>query len=150
MARGTMHAPKPDDQRRRRNAPTHGEHVVTDDGATRGPSLAEATGTGSWSPAVLSWWEDWRHAPQAVLFERTDWRRLALLASIVEAYVARPSAAALSEIRMNEERLGATVVDRMRARIRVEREAEEAASAADTPGGNVVPFGSLQDRMRAR
>jgi len=34
MARGTMHAPKPDDQRRR-NAPTHGETVLPRDGDGR-------------------------------------------------------------------------------------------------------------------
>jgi hypothetical protein len=41
MARGTMHAPKPDEQRRRRNAPTHGETVLPRDEEVRGPELAE-------------------------------------------------------------------------------------------------------------
>lgn len=51
-----------------------------------------------------------------------DWARLGLLAAIVESYSRKPSAAALSEIRMNEERLGATFVDRMRARMHIEAE----------------------------
>ena len=56
---------------------------------------------------------------EAAVFEPTDWRRLDSLATIVEAYWRQPSADALSEIRTNEERLGAIVVDRMRARMRI-------------------------------
>ncbi len=41
MARGAMHAPKPDDQRRRRNAPAHGETVLPRDEEVRRPDLAE-------------------------------------------------------------------------------------------------------------
>lgn len=128
MARGTMHAPKPNAARR--NAPSHGEQVVVDDGVVRGPELA-----GQYGPETLAWYGTWRSAPQAKLFLATDWSRLALLAPIVEAYFRRPSAAALSEIRMNEERLGATVVDRMRARIRVE----------DGDAAEVVPLRAVGD-----
>ena len=128
MARGTLHAPK-GEGRRRRNAPTHGEQIVTDDGEIRGPELR-----GTFSDEVKIWHETWRRSPQAALFEETDWQRLQILASIVEAYFRRPSAAALSEIRMNEERLGATVTDRMRARIRVERDEVE----GDAPLAPVV------------
>lgn len=116
MARGTLHAPK-GEGRRRRNAPAHGETVLADDGIRRGPDLPAG-----YDPAVVEWFETWRTSPQAVVFEATDWQRLLMLAPIVQAYMRRPSAAALGEIRMNEERLGATVVDRMRARMRVERD----------------------------
>jgi len=142
MARGTMHAPKPDGQRRRRNAPTHGEQLVTPDDVVRGPEL-----DGSYSDATRSWYDTWRRSPQAQLFEATDWQRLAILAPIVEVYFARPSAAALSEIRMNEERLGATVTDRMRARIRVQRDDEEAPEAAVVPLRDVSRQ-SVADRLR--
>ena len=126
MARGTLHAPK--ENRRRRNAPTHEAIHLVRDGEVRGPSLFEATGRDDWSEPVVRWFEVWRRSPQAQAFEETDWSRLALLAPIVEAYYRRPSAAALSEIRMNEERLGATVVDRMRARMTIEREDDENAA----------------------
>jgi hypothetical protein len=46
MARGTMHAPKPDGQRRRRNTPTHGErwssHAMARSVAPSSPSSPEA------------------------------------------------------------------------------------------------------------
>ena len=121
MARGTLHAPKSAETRHRRNAPAHGEQLVYPDGIVRGPDLGDG-----YSDQTVEWYATWRTSPQAQLFQATDWSRLRLLASIVDAYYRRPSAAALSEIRMNEERLGATVVDRMRARIRVEDDAPEA------------------------
>jgi hypothetical protein len=146
MARGTLHSPKPEGQKRRRNSPTHGETMLVRDDEVRGPSLEEATGVAaeSWLPQVVTWWETWRNAPQAQVFEATDWGRLAMLAPIVQAYWKRPSAAALSEIRMNEERLGATVVDRMRARLRIEEDDVEGEDA------QVVRLVSSRDDVTAR
>lgn len=148
MARGTMHAGKPEGQRRRRNAPTHDTHTVTRDGEVRGLPIEEATGqpVTAWLPQTVTWWETWRRAPQAQLFEETDWGRLAMLAAIVDAYWNRPSAAALGEIRMSEERLGATVTDRMRARIRIEAGDDEETDA----GGTVVPIASARSRIASR
>jgi len=145
MARGTMHAPKPDGERRRRNAPSHGEHVLTADGEKRGPELV-----GPYTEPTIAWHETWRSSPQAQLFQETDWSRLALLAPIVESYFRRPSAAALSEIRMNEERLGATVVDRMRARIRIEQPDTDESASSGAIGSNVTPISARRDSMRAR
>lgn len=122
MARGTMHASKPEGQRRRRNAPTHDSTVYTDDGAVHGPDLEDLTRRSDWSPGVRAWYEDWRRMPQARDFMRTDWRRLAMIAPLVEKMESNPGAAAMSEIRMNEERLGATVTDRMRARMTITRD----------------------------
>ena len=141
MARGTMHPPKPGAARR--NAPQHGETTLRDDGVVRGVELA-----GEWSDETRHWHETWRRSPQAQLFLATDWGRLALLAPIVEAYFRRPSAAALSEIRMNEERLGATVVDRMRARMRVVDDEPDDAPAPR--GSNVTPISASRASIRAR
>ncbi len=142
VARGTLHAPKPDDQRRRRNAPTLGGAVVYRDGATRGPALESLYPAVQWSPLTLGWWEVWRQAPQAALFEATDWMRLAIMAPLVEEYIQAPNAAALKEIRMNEAQLGALHVDRLRARITITDpddgaiagEAQEAAPARPASG----------------
>jgi len=143
MASGTLHAAKPDGLRRRRNAPAHPEKVVTLDGVIRGPDLE-----GPYSEQTFAWYRTWQTAPQAQLFHATDWSRLLLLAPIVDAHFRRPSAAGLSEIRLNEERLGATVVDRMRARIHIDN-----ASENDPSGELVQPHavGSREDvlaRMR--
>jgi hypothetical protein len=120
MARGTMHAPKPDDQRRRRNTPAHGERELVRDDEVRGPELADLTGVVNWSPPTVAWFETWRKAPQAQVFEATDWQRLGFLAYLVEDYFGGAAdAKLLAEIRQNEERLGATYTDRQRARMRV-------------------------------
>lgn len=141
MARGTLHAPKPNAARR--NAPTHGETSLKADGVVRGPELAEQTGRDDWSDATLNWYETWRRSAQAQLFEPTDWSRLSMLAVVVDHYfkASKPSAQALSEIRMNEERLGALVVDRIRARMRIERPDGEPGADAD-----VVPLRSVGGR----
>lgn len=144
MARGTMHAQKDAATRRRRNAPTHQETTLTRDGKVRGPELEALTGRDDWPVGVTTWYATWRRAPQAQTFEDTDWLRLGMLAPIVEAYLRRPSAAALSEIRMNEERLGATVVDRMRARMQLDRDDEGDAAAP------VVRLADARDGIAAR
>lgn len=137
-----MHAPKLDGARRRTNAPTHGEQVFTADDEVRGPELA-----GQYGPEALASHSTWRRSPQAQLFEETDWSRLALLAPIVGGYFRRPSAAALSEIRMNEERLGATVVDRVRARIRIISPETGEAPSSGAVGSNVTPISARRDSI---
>lgn len=136
MARGTLHAKK--ENGRNRNGTPHETKHYARDGRVRGPEIEEATGRDGWPPMVRKWWQTWREAPQARDFEATDWMRLAILAPFVEAVLARPSAAALAEIRMNEERLGATVTDRMRARITIEPRDEE---DEDAPLAPVAPIG---------
>lgn len=143
--------PKAERQRARDTRRRAAEYVpVERDGYLRGPSLAEATGRAEWPAEVVRWWDAWRAAPQAALFEVTDWNRLALLAVLVEGYYRRPTAAALSEIRMNEERLGATWGDRLRNRIRVIEAGEDDATVTPlraVPAGNDVAalFGDEED-----
>ncbi|QWY81824.1 terminase small subunit [Microbacterium phage Honk] len=108
-------APKTHRQRERDTRRRASEFTELEaDGELRGPELI-----GSYGPETLAWYETWRRSPQAQLFEATDWSRLALLAPMVDKHFLNPSAAALGEIRMNEERLGATVMDRLRARIKI-------------------------------
>src|SRR5690606_11972482 len=128
--------------RRRRNAPVHTEISLTRDDEIRGPSLDELTGRSDWSEEVRRWYETWRRWPQAQVFEVTDWSRLGLLAPMVELYFRRPSAAALGEIRMSEERLGATVVDRMRARMSIEESEQDKAP--------VLEIVDAKERLAAR
>jgi hypothetical protein len=123
MARGTAHAPKPPDQRRRRNAPAGpGERVFERTGEVYGPSIEAATFRAVWPEPVIAWWETWRTQPQAASFEGTDWQRLAdlapLRAMLLDDLSPGERVKILSEVRMNEERLGATFTDRQRARIR--------------------------------
>lgn len=108
-----VHRQRERDTQRRQTGST----VVARDGKAHGPTILKATGRNDWPVEVTAWWDDWRRMPQARLFEVTDWRRLAQLAALVGAYHRRPTASAMSEIRLNEERLGALYVDRLRAKI---------------------------------
>lgn len=123
-------APKPAEQRRRRNADPIGTTVLDPDAPADGPALAEVTGRADWSAETLRWWEVWRTSPQAVAFLATDWSVLGRLALLVERQWTRPSGAIASEIRLVEASLGATVVDRQRARMAVKPSDESPGLAA--------------------
>lgn len=127
--------PAPSPNRRRRNADTYADVQTKVQAAPssdlRGPGLAEATCNASldWDPQIRAlvsrWWDTWRRSPLAVAFLNTDWSRLAMLAPLVASYYARPHYTKLAEIRQSESLLGATHVDRLKARIRVEATAPE-------------------------
>lgn len=127
---------------RRRQA---GAVTIADDGVLRGPELPDKPG--GWHPETLNWWETWRRSPQAQLFEPTDWevlKRAALLHDSVWRS-SKPSAAAISELRLIEERFGATYVDRMRARIKINHEDADVVPLTAVPAGE-----GLRDRMKRR
>lgn len=138
-------APKNPEQRRRRNADPVAQTSLVDDGELCGPELSELTGRDSWPPHVLSWFADWRASAQAKSFLRTDWRRLAMVAYLVEEFpISEKPGPLLAEIRLNEERLGATIADRQRLRMRITPAEPEDESSTSS---DVV---SIRDRIAAR
>lgn len=124
-----MPGPAPKETRRRRNADTFADvqAKVTDDGERLGPALE-----GTWNEHVRGWYEIWRRSPQAKTFVMTDWMRLRMLAPLVESYLESPTAMKMAEIRQNESLLGATHMDRLRGRMKVEREPEKPLPAGVT------------------
>lgn len=96
------------------------------------------------------WWDAWCDCPQAASFTQTDWNRLLMLAPLVEAYnrmtdvdaltELNPSNAIkiLAEIRQNESLLGATHLDRLRGRIKIERDKNAGAENEDDPPEGVA------------
>lgn len=137
-------APKPADQRRHRIKDPIPQQNLVDDGQKLGPELHVLTGRQDWIPAVKKWYETWRTSPQAKSFIDTDWQRLGLVAYLFEQYIVEPKAGILAEIRLNEERLGATVVDRQRARMNVEKTDKSATVLQLAPGS------SAKDRIAKR
>lgn len=110
------YGPPPAENKRRRNADRYeGLQVsVSKDGKVTAPPLPDGFG-----PSVLTWYATWCSSPQAQTFEVTDWQRLHMLAPLVAHYFEAPDKALMAEIRLNESLLGATHVDRLRARIKV-------------------------------
>lgn len=136
-----MPGPAPSEKRRRRNADTFADVQTTvsaDSTTLHGPDFGDAMGglVELFDPSVRDlvnqWWDTWRSAPMAEAFLATDWERLRMLAPLVASYFARPHYTKLAEIRQNESLLGATHVDRLRARIKVERPEPTAVPAGVT------------------
>jgi hypothetical protein len=139
---GTGPLPKPQHQRERDTKRRQSDSVtVKADGVVRGPELS-----GTYSAQTVAWYETWRTSPQALLFEATDWQRLQMLAPLVDSYLRVPSTAALAEIRLNEERLGATYADRQRTRIRIEQ--TDAEHSADVVSLHIVDRADVKARLR--
>lgn len=125
------YGPPPAENRRRRNADRYeGQEVTVDStAAVEAPKLP-----GRHSKAVQDWYATWCASPQAQAFTVTDWQRLHMLAPLVGLYFKAPDKALMSEIRLNESLLGATHVDRLRARIKLgdaQPAPPDGASAAD-------------------
>lgn len=131
--------PTPATNRRRRNADTYADVQTTiQAGKTtlRGPLFK--TVAPDWLDdhpdlwdLVEKWWNTWRRSPLAGAWLETDWSRLAMLVPLVASYYAKPHYTKLAEIRQNESLLGATHVDRLKARIKVELE----DGPTDVPAG---------------
>ncbi|NLA67950.1 MAG: hypothetical protein GX856_06860 [Gammaproteobacteria bacterium] len=111
--------PPPAEKRRRANKDTFAEGVVTVP-ADAEADAPELPGWESYSTETLRWYNTWCRSPQAALFTVTDWQRLHMLAPLVQEYFAKPSTKLMAEIRLSESLLGATHLDRLRGRIKVE------------------------------
>lgn len=95
-------------------------------------------------PATRDWWDDWAGSAQAKQFTVTDWRRLKMLALIVDLYHLNPSKDLLAEIRLNEAKLGATPEDRLRLRWKV-RDVEGRAAKIRDPEEQKKPSRARKD-----
>lgn len=104
-----------------------GSVTLQHDGEIRGPEFPYDVVPNP-QPATVEWWETWRRTAQAQLFEETDWQVLKRAAKLQDfvATTTRNPAQAMSELRLIEERFGATYVDRQRAKIEIERERKDA------------------------
>lgn len=102
-----------------------------------------------YSYKVKRWWDTWCASPQAQTFTGTDWQRLLMLAPLVAQYyelietprAVRSALLVMTEIRQNESLLGATHLDRLRGRIKIDREPSAGAEDDDetaTPEGVAV------------
>ncbi len=81
------------------------------------------------------WYAAWVTSPQASLLTSTDWKRLHLLADLVDAYhdpdtTLTKKIDLLAEIRINEQKLGGTAEDRQRLRWKPPSPASESGTPA--------------------
>jgi hypothetical protein len=123
------YGPPPAENKRHRNKDTFEGHEVT---VTEGQQIdaPELPFSGRYSQATCDWYGTWCRSPQAGTFTPTDWQRLHMIAPLVNEYWVEPSPKLMAEIRLNESLLGATHVDRLRGRIKVEKPRPDSGSGS--------------------
>lgn len=131
-----MPGPPPNPNAIRRNKHDEGHLVVVDPGEVP-EKLKKLRNYASKKQATQEWWAVWAQSEQAAYFTATDWLRLRAIAELVEKYfraIDDPRSTVngvtliMAEIRQNESLLGATIMDRMRMRLRAKQ-----AGALDDP-----------------
>ncbi|MBA9002021.1 phage terminase small subunit [Thermomonospora cellulosilytica] len=125
--------PPPAERKRRRNADTfeNAQVTVPAEPSVDAPPLPNAK---RYLKATRDWYATWCRSPVAAAFTATDWQRLHMLAPLVDQYWRGPSTKLMAEIRISESLLGATHVDRMRGRIKVQADKPAPAAAAAGKG----------------
>lgn len=113
--------PKPEDQRRNRNKPTH-EWTIVPNVAYDGPDLPESRPDGRrWPEWTQRWWKAISSMPHAALWTEGDWEyayQTALVAAAMHEAGPKELTSAASELRQREKVLGTTVDARRDLRIR--------------------------------
>lgn len=122
-------APKPAEERRRRNVDPYPAAQVAGDDQVRGPELPDDI---EWPAATREWWDTWRRSPQAQMFVATDWSFLLDTAMLhAEYWLGDRSLAA--ELRLRMAKFGTTPEDRMRLRLSIKDTPADQAPAPAQP-----------------
>lgn len=121
-------APKPDEQRVRRNKTPATVEVVIDD-EIRGPELPEHI---VWPDATRDWWSTWRSSPLTQAWTSTDWDFL-LDTALLHAEFWSGNLAVAAELRLRVAKFGATPEDRARLRVSVKPASDSPSSERAAP-----------------
>lgn len=98
--------------------------LIADD-TVRGPALPD----GDWHPRTVEWWESWRRSPMAATFIESDWVFL-LDTAMLHSEMWNGETKHAAEIRLRVGKLAGTPEDRLRLRMQVDTEAEQAPKPA--------------------
>lgn len=150
--------PPPSETKRRRNKDTFEDHKVEVPADAVPTDVPELPDRDQLHPDTVRWWDTWVQSPVTTTWLSTDWDVLRRLVKLVEAYnVCSPHDAnnlvkLETAIRQRESLLGATHVDRMRARIKVgekKNDGPRTSAPEKVEGGKVAHLDDRRDR-RAR
>lgn len=114
-------APKPDAERRRRNASTFEWTLLPAEGRS-GPA-PELPDLRSWSLSTIAWWEDLWSCPQAVAWDQTG-RTLVRLAILFDDMVKERPGASVAAMQQLEDRHGLNPKAMLQLRWRIVEEAD--------------------------
>ena len=142
LVAGRGPAPKPADQRVRRNADPTALRIVESDPVAQ-PPLPEVMPDGEgWPEQTVLWWRMWGEDPLSAEFRATDWSELMDTAVIHGRYWAGETKLA-GELRLRTGKFGATAEDRARLRIQF-----AAAQEADDKRGRSSSGSGSSSRSR--
>lgn len=92
------------------------------DGVVRGPELPPVV---QWSDRTQAWWETWRVSPLAQAFIEADWDFL-LDTALLHNELWSGNTGVAAELRQRVSKFGATPEDRLRLRLEVSKDVEDA------------------------
>ncbi|CAB4906066.1 unannotated protein [freshwater metagenome] len=146
-------APKPADQRRRRNKEPDALELPAEGNVKPYPELPPTYRSGEivsggkkrairskFLPETRAWYVTWATSPQATEFSPPTWQRLLRLARLVDQFEREPDKGLLSEIRLQEASLGGTPADMLRLRWRIAEASED--------GPKLASVATIGDRRR--
>lgn len=136
---GRGFAPKdPDKQAGHRTKAEQEQTVLPPVDGTPGPELpASYSFAGEdvpYTDLTREWYDDWRNSPQVSQFTRNAWRRLLMLAPLVDQYHRHPTKEVMAELRQNEAKLGATPEDMQRLHWKVPAKSDEPKAKQSAQG----------------
>ena len=122
--------PAPSQTKKRRNADTHEwQDVVNVPYGGPSPELPDSY---EWGPACRAWYSAVRSMPHCVLWTASDWM-FALETAFVANEMWAGNAAVAGELRQRNAKLGVTLEDRMKLRIRYRDPEVGAVASAPKP-----------------
>lgn len=126
-------APKPEEERTRRNAPIFSRLPVEWDGVVRGPVLPKYR---TWSAWTKDWYEAFRRTPQSMVCTTTDWMYIVDTALLYELMWTPKTpntqvATLAAEFRRRMSNYGYTFEDRLKLRMDVKSPQSEASKEAE-------------------
>lgn len=116
-------------------------------GKTRRASIPIPDADDNWRPEAQSWFRSLKLSGQSEFYEASDWATAVAAAHAYDIFLRTYNASLLAHFVRLSERLGATVVDRKRARIELD-EPGELRDVDEEVADNVVH--GWQERLNAR
>lgn len=127
---------------------------LVSDGRQRGFALPQLRIDGrvkAWHPETVKWWNSWRKSPQAVrMMTEPDWRYLLVTARIHHEFWSTGDMAIASELRLREQKFGATPEDRSRLRVEIGTGLPSPEQAKTAPAAAKSNVADMDAERRAR
>lgn len=143
-------APKPADQRVRRNKPQVSATFETEEQPREeAPPLGDHPAGESWHPRTCVWWDEVWSSPMREEFLRADEDGLFALATLIDQFWKEPDAKLAAEIRLQRQCYGLTPIDRQRLKWEISRAEQAERQRHVKPSPPRVPVADPRSVLQA-